>query len=72
MVMREELSKHKTYEEAKTAYSKHEVQDNLQIRRISSGFKVVRRTPSANKEVQGPGRRRKPLHRSRATTLNNE
>lgn len=66
--MREELSKHKTYEDAKTAYNKHDVQDNLQIRRIASGFKVVRRTPSDVKEVQGPGKRKRVRSRREAYT----
>lgn len=56
--MREELSKHATYEEAKKAYSKHDVQDDLQIRRVSGGFKVVRRSVGV-KETQGPGKRGK-------------
>ena len=68
--MREELSKHKTYAEARSAYDKHEVQDDLQIRRISTGFKVVRRTPNAVKEVQGPGKRKRIRSRRDAYTSN--
>lgn len=56
--MREELSRHGSYNEALEAKSKHDVQDSLQIRRTHIGFKVVRRTPPSMKEVQGPGKKR--------------
>lgn len=63
--MREELSRHGSYNEASEAKSKHDEQDGLQIRRINSGFKLVRHTPNAVREVQGPGK--KKARRARIT-----